>query len=229
MQLDKLNESFGVEYTYESNKIEGNSLSLQETYLVINDGLTIAGKSIQEHLEAINHDEAIEFVRDLASNKLPLTEYRLKQIHHLVLKGINRRHAGLYRSIPVRISGSSHIPPQPFDVPKLMTELFSFYEAEKNRMHPVLLAAEMHQRLVSIHPFVDGNGRTARLLMNLLLLQHGYTIAILKGNKTSRMNYYKALEAVQVNADTTPFFNLIVQHVEESLVEHLKYGRTVIW
>ncbi len=131
MQLDKLNESFGVEYTYESNKIEGNSLSLQETYLVINDGLTIAGKSIQEHLEAINHDEAIEFVRDLASNKLPLTEYRLKQIHHLVLKGINRRHAGLYRSIPVRISGSSHIPPQPFDVPKLMTELFSFYEAEK--------------------------------------------------------------------------------------------------
>jgi fido (protein-threonine AMPylation protein)/transcriptional regulator with XRE-family HTH domain len=223
IQLTKLNESFGVEYTYESNKIEGNTLSLQETYLVIHDGLTIAGKSIQEHLEAINHDEAIDFIRELVESKLPLTEYRLKQIHHLVLKGIDRKNAGVYRSVPVRIGGSSHVPPEPFEVPRLMEELFAFYEVEKKRMHPVLLAAEMHERLVTIHPFIDGNGRTARLLMNLILLRNGYTIAILKGNKTSRMNYYKALEAVQVDADTTPFFNLIVQHVEESLVEHLKY------
>lgn len=222
-QLNKLNESFEVEYTYESNKIEGNTLSLQETYLVINDGLTIAGKSIQEHLEAINHDEAIEFVREIVSNKLALTEYRLKQIHHLVLKGIDRRNAGVYRSVPVRIGGSSHIPPEPFQVPKLMEELFGFYETEKNRMHPILLAAEMHERLVTIHPFVDGNGRTARLLMNLILLQHGYTIAILKGSKQNRLQYYKALEAVQVNADTTPFFRLIVQTVEDSLNEHLKF------
>lgn len=138
---------------------------------MITDGATIAGKSIQEHLEAINHDVAIEFVRDLVSRNLPLTAYRIKQIHHLVLKDINHKNAGVYRSVPVRIGGSNHVPPQPFEVPKLMAELFDFYAAEKERMHPVLLAAKMHERLVTIHPFIDGNGRTARLLMNLILLQ----------------------------------------------------------
>ena len=223
IQLQKLEESFGIEYTFESNKIEGNTLSLQETYLVIHDGLTIAGKSVQEHLEAINHDEAIDFIRDLASNKLPITEYRVKQIHNLVLKGIDRRNAGVYRRVPVRIGGSSHVPPEPFELPKLMEELFAFYNAEKDRMHPVLLAAEMHERLVTIHPFIDGNGRTARLLMNLILLRHGYAIAILKGSKSNRLAYYQALEAVQKNADTTPFFRLIADAVEQSLTEHLMY------
>ena len=223
IQRTKLDESFGMEYTFESNKIEGNTLSLQETYLVVNDGLTIAGKSVQEHLEAINHDEAIAFVRDLANNKLPITVYRLKQIHNLILKGIDRNNAGVYRSVPVRISGSSHIPPEPYMVPQLMEELFAFYNTHKDSMHPVLFAAEMHERLVTIHPFVDGNGRTARLLMNLILLRNGYTIAILKGNKSNRMAYYKALEAVQANADTTPFYKLIADAVEQSLVEHLKY------
>lgn len=221
LQLDKLNESFGVNYTFESNRIEGNTLSLQETYMVINDGLTIAGKSLQEHLEAINHDEAIGFVRELAGNKLPLTEYRLKQIHHLVLKGLDRKNAGMYRSVPVRISGSTHIPPEPYIVPKLMEELFTFYKTEKERMHPVLLAAEMHERLVTVHPFIDGNGRTARLLMNLILLRNGYTIAILKGNNKDRLTYYQALQAVQEDANTTPFYQLITGAVKTSLLEHL--------
>lgn len=222
-QKRRLNESFGIEYTYESNKIEGSTLTLQETYLVINDGLTIAGKSVREHLEAINHDEAIEFVRELASNKLPITEYRLKQLHHLILKGIDRENAGAYRSVPVRISGSKHVPPEPYLVPKLMEEFFAFYKAEKNRMHPVLLAAEMHERLVTIHPFIDGNGRTARLLMNLILLQNGYTIAILKGDNASRMAYYAALEKVQADADTAPFYDLVIGAVAQSLEEHLKF------
>jgi Fic family protein len=221
LQLKKLNESFGVNYTFESNKIEGNTLSLQETYMVINDGLTIAGKSVQEHLEAINHDEAIEFVRELASNKLPLTEYRLKQIHNLVLKGLDRKNAGVYRSVPVRITGSSHLPPEPYLVPKLMEELFVFYNTEKERMHAVLLAAEMHERLVTVHPFIDGNGRTARLLMNLILLRNGYTIAILKGNNQDRLTYYQALQAVQEDANTTPFYHLITGAVKTSLQEHL--------
>ncbi len=221
IQLEKLNESFGVNYTFESNKIEGNTLSLQETHLVINKGLTIAGKSVQEHLEAINHDEAIDFIRELASNQLPLTEHRLKQIHHLVLKGIDRKNAGTYRSVPVRISGSTHIPPEPYLVPKLMEELFRFYQSEEERLHPVLLAAEMHERFVTIHPFIDGNGRTGRLLMNLILLRNGYTIAILKGNNQDRQAYYQALQAVQENADPTPFFSLIIEAVDQSLQEHL--------
>lgn len=221
--FDKLHESFAVEYTYESNKIEGNTLTLQETYLVIHDGLTIGGKSVQEHLEAINHDEAIEFVMGMTQQHADITEYKLKQIHHLVLKGIDRKNAGVYRSVGVRISGSNHLPPEPFLVPKLMEELFEFYENEKHRMHPVLLAAEMHERFVTIHPFVDGNGRTGRLLMNFILLQHGYTLAILKGNKTNRFAYYNALEKVQIDGKTEPFFTLIANAVQESLTEHLKF------
>jgi Fic family protein len=222
LQLEKMNESFAVEYTYESNRIEGNTLSMQETYLVVHQGLTIGGKSVQEHLEAINHDEAIEFVRDLVNNKTEITEYRLKQIHHLVLKGIDRRNAGVYRSVPVRIGGSPHIPPEPFLLNKLMEDLFRFYEAEKFRMHPVLLAAEMHERLVTIHPFIDGNGRTARLLMNLILLRNGYTLAILKGSDENRLAYYQALQAVQTDANPEPFYTLIASAVEEGLNNHLR-------
>ena len=222
LQLEKMNESFDVEYTYESNRIEGNTLSMQETYLVVHQGLTIGGKSVQEHLEALNHDEAIEFVRDLVNNKTEITEYRLKQIHHLVLKGIDRRNAGVYRSVPVRIGGSSHLPPEPFMVNKLMEDLFRFYEAEKFKMHPVLLAAEMHERLVTIHPFIDGNGRTARLLMNLILLRNGYTLAILKGSQTNRLAYYQALDAVQADANPEPFYTLMATTVEEGLTKHLQ-------
>jgi len=220
-QLTKLNEAFGVEYTYESNRIEGNTLTLQETYLVIHQGLTIGGKSMQEHLEAINHDEAIEFVMDLVKNNTEITEYRIKQLHQLVLKGIDRKNAGVYRTVPVRIGGSAHVPPEPYMLGKLMEELFVFYETEKHQMHPVLLAAEMHERLVTIHPFIDGNGRTSRLLMNLILLRHGYTIAILKGNNESRLAYYSALAAVQSDADTAPFYTLIANTVEQSLQAHL--------
>lgn len=222
IQLDKLNESFDSEYTYESNRIEGNTLSLQETYLVISQGLTIAGKSIQEHLEAINHDEAIEFVRDLVGNKTELNQYRLKQIHHLILKGIDRKNAGVFRSVPVRIGGSKHLPPEPYLLNKLMEDYFIHYQNQKNKMHPVLLAAEMHERLVSIHPFIDGNGRTSRLVMNLILLQHGYTIANLKGSNENRQRYYSALESVQVNNNPEPFYLLIAETLKESLQEHLK-------
>ncbi len=221
-QLSKLYESFAIEYTYESNRIEGNTFSLQDTYLVINQGLTISGKSVQEHLEAINHDEAIEFITDMATNKIEITEYRLKQIHHLVLKGIDRKNAGVYRTVPVRIGGSSHMPPEPYLLSKMMEDLFHFYETEKKRMHPILLAAEMHERLVSIHPFIDGNGRTARLLMNLILLKNGYEIAILKGSNSDRMEYYKALEAVQKDANPEPFHLLVAKTVKESLAAHLK-------
>lgn len=220
-QIQKLEEHFNINYTYESNKIEGNTLTLQETFLVVKQGITIGGKTMQEHLEAINHNEAIDFINDLVSDKLTLTERILKQIHYIILNGIDKKNAGVYRSVPVKISGSRHNPPQPYILAKLMEDYFFTYQSQKAILHPVILAAEMHERLVTIHPFIDGNGRTSRLIMNLILLQNGFPICNLKGSPKARMQYYKALEDVQVNNNPIPFYRLIAQHVMVSLNEHL--------
>ncbi|MFM7683406.1 MAG: Fic family protein [Bacteroidota bacterium] len=221
IQLRKMEEYFFTSYTYESNRIEGNTLTLQETHLVINEGITIGGKSMREHLELVNHKEAIELILDLVQNKIPFNAFRLKQIHQIILKGVDDRNAGVYRNLPVRISGSSHVPPEPYLIEKMMEDYFIFYETQKEILHPVILAAEMHERLVTIHPFIDGNGRTSRLVMNLILLKSGFTIANLKGNFNDRMRYYKALEQVQVNHESDLFYELITEYVESSLKEHL--------
>ncbi|MFM6935750.1 MAG: Fic family protein [Flavobacteriales bacterium] len=221
IQLEKLQEYFQTSYTYESNRIEGNTLSLQETHLVVNEGITIGGKSVREHLEAINHGEAVSLLHDLVRQNVPFNEYRLKQIHQLVLKSIDQQNAGRYRNIQVMISGSQHVPPAPYLIDKLMEDYFIYYEQHRTYLHPVILAAEMHERLVTIHPFVDGNGRTARLVMNFILLQNGYTIANLKGNLENRLAYYAALEKVQLNHDSADFHSLIIEHALASLKEHL--------
>jgi len=220
-QLHKLHEYFNVQYTYDSNRIEGNTLTYQETHLVINEGITISGKSLKEHLEAINHHEAVDFVIGLAQRKEPFTEKVLLELHSLILKSIDSRNAGRYRTVPVRISGSDHMPPDPILVPELMQDYFSHYNLQKHVLHPVLLAAEMHERLVSIHPFVDGNGRTSRLVMNLILLSHGYTVTSLKGDLASRLAYYKALEHVQIHNEPDHFYRFIIEQVERSLENHL--------
>lgn len=222
LQVEKMEAYFHTAYTYESNKIEGNTLTLSETHLVINDGITIGGKSMREHLEAINHNDAIDLMFDLVNNKVTFNAYYLKQIHQLVLKGIDQKNAGVYRTVPVRISGSAHVPPEPYLIEQLMEDYFLFYEMQKHVLHPIILAAEMHERLVSIHPFIDGNGRTSRLVMNLILLQHGYTLVNLKGDPTQKMNYFKALEAVQVNHENIHFHRLIAEHAIESLMEHIE-------
>jgi Fic family protein len=221
LQVKKMEEFFHTEYTYESNRIEGNTLSLSETHLVINDGITIGGKSMREHLELINHKEAIDLVLDFVQDKIHFNAFYLKQIHHLVLKGIDKQNAGVYRSVPVRISGSAHLPPEPYMIDKLMEDYFLFYEMQRKVLHPVILAAEMHERLVSIHPFIDGNGRTSRLVMNLILLQHGYTLVNLKGDPDKKASYFKALEAVQVNHESEHFHRLITEHAIASLQEHI--------
>ena len=220
-QLAKMLDFFKIEYTFESNRIEGNTLTLQETNLVVNEGLTIGGKSMVEHLEAINHGDAVDFVIKLVQNKEGLTKRTLLELHALILRGIDRENAGCYRSVPVRISGSKHLPPQPFLIEKLMEDYFIHFSKQKRKMHPVLLAADMHERLVSIHPFIDGNGRTSRLVMNLILLRNGFTIANLKGDNPSRLRYYKALEAVQVDNEPEHFYHLVADAVEESLKAHL--------
>jgi Fic family protein/DNA-binding Xre family transcriptional regulator len=221
LQISKMKEYFHTAYTYESNRIEGNTLTLSETHLVVNEGITIGGKSMVEHLEAINHQEAIDLIYDFVERKVQLNSFYLKQIHQLVLKGIDKKYAGIYRDVPVRISGSAHVPPEPYLIEKMMEDYFLFYETQKNVLHPIILAAEMHERLVSIHPFIDGNGRTSRLVMNLILLQNGYPIVNLKGDFDQKSAYFQALEAVQVNHENESFYRLIIKHAIASLKEHL--------
>lgn len=198
-----------IEYTFESNRIEGNTLTLRETGLVIDKGLTVGGKSMREHLEAINHYEAVVLLRELVQAKTALSESLVKQLHGLILRGIDRENAGRYRGLPVLIAGSRHTPPQPWQVPQLMEECFRFYEGQCAQLHPVQLAAEMHERIVTIHPFIDGNGRTSRLVMNLILLQNGYPIATIPGDTENRLAYYAALEAVNLEGKKEPFVLLI--------------------
>lgn len=221
-QLQKLQTYFNLAYTYESNRIEGNTLSLQETNLVVNEGITIGGKTLQEHLEAINHQEAIHFIEQLVVNLQTFNKSVLLQLHQLILMGIDTKNAGVFRTVEVRISGSKHLPPSPLLLNDLMDGYFEFYELNKRTMHPVLLAAEMHERLVTIHPFIDGNGRTARLVMNLVLLQNGYTLVNIKGNLKNRLKYYQALEQVQLNHEHTEFYKLILSSAEKSLLQHLE-------
>ncbi len=221
IQLQKMKEYFNTAYTYESNRIEGNTLTLSETHLVVNEGVTIGGKSMREHLEVINHQEAIALIYDFVERKIKLNPYYLKQIHAIVLNGIDKRNAGVYRNVPVRISGRKHMPPEPYLIEKLMEDYFLFYETQKDTLHPVILAAEMHERLVSIHPFIDGNGRTSRLVMNLILLQNGFTIVNLKGDLGDKLSYFRALEAVQVNHEKEDFHRLIAKHALTSIDEHI--------
>ena len=222
IQLQKMREYFDINYTYDSNRIEGNTLTLQETHLVVNEGITIGGKSMREHLEAINHYEAIDFIREMVNGHEGIDKRSLLDIHRLVLKSIDNENAGKYRGVGVRISGSEHMPPDALLVDQLMDDFYNYYLKNKDTLHPVILAAEMHERLVSIHPFIDGNGRTARLLMNFILMNNGYTVTILKGDLNSRLAYYQALEQVQVHNDPTPFYLMIIDKVKESLVEHLE-------
>lgn len=220
--LRKIEEAFAIEYTYESNRIEGNTLTLQETELVVNEGVTIAGKSMREHLEAINHAEAIDYIEDFAKNSIEISERTIKEIHALVLHGINRENAGRYRSVPVMISGSTHVPPQPYLLEKQMEDfIIKFQEMEAEKTHPVLIAAFLHDELVRIHPFIDGNGRTSRLLMNLYLLRNGYTLVALKGGNDEKISYYKALEASHTENNPLDFQKIVAQAEIASLKRYL--------
>lgn len=217
----KITQALELEYTFESNRIEGNTLTLRETDLVINEGLTISGKSMREHLEAINHNEAIGFIKDLMSKNNSINERDLLSIHNLILRGIIPEDAGRYRKVQVMIQGSTHMPPQPFMVAKEMEDYFIWYEINKNKLHPVILAAEMHERLVTIHPFIDGNGRTSRLIMNLILMQKGYLIANIKGDYENRMQYYQSLETSQTKNNKEDFLLFIAQSEKESLERYI--------
>ena len=222
--IKNLEEWFRIELTYTSNAIEGNTLSRAETALVVENGLTIGGKSIIEHLEAINHAKAIDFIKQQIKRKpSDLTEKDILKIHEIILDRIDRENAGIYRRVPVRISGSAFVLPNPRKVQTLMDDFFKWLKNE-TKMHAVELASEAHYRLVTIHPFIDGNGRTARLLMNMILLMKGYPPAIIR--KNDRLAYIKSLEKAQLvngeNNSKNDYFKLIANAVDRSLDIYLK-------
>jgi Fic family protein len=220
--LKKIQDALDIEYTYESNRIEGNTLTLQETALVVNEGVTISGKSMREHLEAINHTEAISYIKDIAKQDIEISERTIKEIHALILHGIDRENAGRYRTVPVMISGSTHIPPQPYLIEKQMEDfILRFKQMEKEKVHPVLIAAYLHDELVRVHPFIDGNGRTSRLLMNLYLLRNGYVIITLKGSNDAKVSYYMALEKSHTEHLPEDFQKLVVEAEIAALQKYL--------
>ena len=218
----RIAQAIELEYTFESNRIEGNTLTLKETDLVINEGITISGKSMREHLEAINHKEAVEYLKHLVEKNTELKERDILQLHNLILRGIDSENAGKYRNVQVMIKGSKHLPPQPYLVAKAMEELMIWYRINYKNLHPVVLAAELSERLVTIHPFIDGNGRTSRLIMNLILLKHGYVIANIKGDDANRLNYYNCLESVQVSGKKEDFYSYVAEVEREALKRYLE-------
>ena len=222
--VKNLEEWFRIELTYTSNAIEGNTLSRAETALVVEKGLTIGGKSITEHLEATNHAAALDFVKEQIKRKpSELKEKDVLKIHEIILSRISKEDSGLYRRVPVRISGSAVVLPNPKKVQDLMDEFFLWLKKE-TKLHALELAAEAHYRFVTIHPFIDGNGRTGRLLMNMILMMKGFPPAIIR--KNDRLAYIKSLEKPQlVNGEgdsKNDYFKLIAAAVDRSLNIYLK-------
>ena len=215
-ELERFNEEFTVEYTYNSNAIEGNTLTLRETDLVLR-GLTIAQKPLKDHMEAVGHKEAFDYVRELVKEKAPLTESIIKQIHYLVLAD-KKDDQGVYRRVPVRIMGAHHEPVQPYLIEPKMEQLLQDYAASEE--HIVTKLARFHIEFEGIHPFIDGNGRTGRLLVNLELMKAGYPPIDIKF--TDRVMYYNAFDAYHVKHDLSAMEGLLAGYINARLDAYLK-------
>lgn len=218
--VNRLREEALVQWTYHSNAIEGSTLNLRETRLVLEEGLTIKGKSLKEHLEAINHKEAILYLENLIEGgRLEINTSLIKKLHSLILKGIDDKNAGKYRQVQVRITGSKFTPPSPLKILDLMGDFDHWLKNQKNQRNLIDFAALVHFKIVDIHPFIDGNGRTARLVMNLVLMNQGYPPTIILN--TDRDKYYRTLDQAHLGKPV-PFVNFIGQNVERSLVGYLE-------
>lgn len=217
--LERLHEQFVIEWTYNSNAIEGNTLTLQETALVLREGITIHGKSLREHFEATNHKAAIFELENMVRSQKPFTEEMLLELHRIILTNISGQYAGAYRKENVRIIGARLIPPSPLKVPLLMKDFFSWLHKNPDRLDIIELSALAHYQFVAIHPFIDGNGRIARLLMNLLLMQKGFPPAVVL--KNDRKKYYRALNKANMG-NMKPFVFLMAQAIERSLGLYLE-------
>lgn len=222
--MPMLKEYFRIGLTYSSNALEGNTLTETETKVILEDGLTIGGKTIREHLEVLGHGQAYDFMLSQAHNK-QFTVDDIIELHRLFYYRIDQENAGSYRKVPVFVTGTDFDFPKPSEVPVLMQEFLQKIPQLKSQYHPVHFAALVHAQLVTIHPFVDGNGRTARLLMNLVLLQSGYVITIIP--PIMRAAYISAIQKAN-KGNITPFLEFITEMVYESSKEYVRLIRSAI-
>ena len=205
-----LHEDLILRWTYHSNAIEGNTLTLLETKVVL-EGITVGGKALREHFEAINHRDAILYVEDIIKKNEPFSEWQIRNIHQLILKNIDDENAGRYRQQNVLISGATTNPPDYTLLNDKMAQFIDWYNTEAHKIHPLERAAKVHADFVGIHPFIDGNGRTSRLLMNLELLKAGYPPSVITVD--NRLAYYEALDQWMAYGNTEPFIKLVADVV----------------
>ncbi len=215
-EVERLNEEFIVEYTYNSNAIEGNTLTLRETDLVLR-GLTIDRKPLKDHMEAVGHKEAFDYVRELVAKNIPISERVIKEIHYLVLAD-KKDDRGVYRRVPVRIMGAQHEPVQPYLIEPKMEQLLQDFVGSTE--HIVTKLARFHIEFEGIHPFIDGNGRTGRLLVNLELMKAGFPPIDIKF--TDRMAYYDAFDEYHVKHNLSAMENLFAGYINARLDKYLK-------
>jgi len=218
-ETERLRDEFIIMFTYNSNAIEGNTMSLDETALVLREGVTIDGKALKEHMELIGHRDACLFVEELVRAPTPLMEKTILDIHSLVLMD-RREDRGVYRRVPVTITGSKAELPQPWAVPIEMEQLLAYYHSEMRDMHPAERAALFHLRFESIHPFIDGNGRTGRLLMNLELMKDGFPPIDIKFQDRAR--YINCFHAWNSSRDAGPMTELTGEYMASRLEEYLR-------
>ena len=218
----ELKKLYDVQFTYNSNAIEGNTLTQTETELVLSKGITIGGKTLEEHLEVIGHKDAIDYVETLAQEDKAISEWEIKQIHNLILRKIAPDEAGRYRQLDVKAAGTNYLYPAHYLISQLMSEFVDWLNSKQARtLHPIEYATAAHYRFVSIHTFRDGNGRTARLLMNLLLLRAGYPIAIIAN--AQRNDYINAVAFGQQNHDDiSQLLTLVLDATKRSLIETIR-------
>jgi len=221
-ELLRLSEEFLINFTYNSNAIEGNTLTLQETALIIKEGITIDKKPLKDHLEAVGHKEAYLYVEELVQQKVPLSEKVVKDIHSLVLMD-NREDRGRYRRVPVTIMGAVHTPPQPYLLPAKMEQLILKYQ-KMSLQHVVERLSRFHLDFEAVHPFIDGNGRTGRLLLNLELMKAGYPPINIKFG--DRKRYYDCFTSYHTNgADSSELVSLVGEYLEEALLKYVEIVR----
>lgn len=214
-ELKRLQEEFLIEFTYNSNAIEGNTLTLKETAMVL-EGITIDKKPLKDHLEAVGHRDAFFYVQQLITDKARFSEKVIKDIHSLVLMD-RPEDKGVYRRIPVQIMGAFHVPPQPYLVPVQIQQLVA--EFEKNKLHPIESAALFHLKFEGIHPFIDGNGRAGRLILNFSLMQNFYPPINVKF--VDRKRYYECFDSYYQDGTAEPMVKMIAEYIEERLEQFL--------
>lgn len=220
---DKRDIEFITEFVHESNRLAASPLSPQETKTILNKGGVAAGKSLSDHLAVVNHYDAVLYLQRLIVEEKSINPASLLELHAILFRGIDRNEAGKYRRETISHKDRLYQPPPPQQIEDLIEGYFNYYHQQRSKLHPILLAAIMHQRLIGIHPFRKGNGRIARLIMNFILLRRGYTIISIKGDSFSKQVYERALEKMHVSSEEDSFFHLIADAAADSLRNYLDW------